>query len=78
MQVAVLGRPMKSKEQRKQKVRERRRTQLRVRLLPLTMAVSLCLTKIPSTAAVRADRHRAEQVRDIPRGSPYARKVTTF
>ena len=39
-QVADEGRPMKSKEQRKQKLREMRRVWLRARLLALTMGVS--------------------------------------
>ena len=59
MQVAVLGWPMKRKEQGKHRMREMSRVQLRARLLALTMEVSLYFTETPRTTAVRTDRQRA-------------------
>ena len=75
MQLAVLGRPMKSKEQRKQE-EEMSRTWLGARLFALTMGVSQCFTKTHKTTAVMADKQRAVQARDIARESSKARKVT--
>ena len=77
MQVAVLGRPMKSKEQRKQE-EEMSRTWLGAQLFALTMGVSQCFTKTHKTTAVMADKQRAVQARDTPKGSSKPRKLKSL
>lgn len=67
MPVAVLGWPMKRKEQRKHRMRETSRMQLRARCLALTTEVSLYFTKTPRATAVRTDRQtRGSAGKDHP------------
>ena len=75
-QVAVLGWPMKRKEQRKHGRREMSRIKLRAWLLALTTGESWCFTKIPKTAAVWTKKHKAIQAMVVPKASSKARNVT--
>lgn len=76
--MAFVGREIKSKEQKKQKMKEMRRVLLKALLLALTMGESQCFTKSARTRAVRMDKEMLTQARAIPKDSSNDRNISAF
>jgi hypothetical protein len=75
MQLAVLGQPMKRKEQRKQKVREMSGMYVRPWSLVLTMGVCWCNTKSTRIAGGRTVKLRVMPAMVFPKRSSQAKKL---
>lgn len=69
-QEIFVGRPMNSRGHRKDRMSERRRMKLRLRLLAFTIGVSLCFTNIPNMIIVPEQNNRTIKTREIPIVSP--------
>ena len=72
------GRPMKVREHRKHRVKEKSSRKLSSELLALTIGVFLCLKKINATVAVKQAPIKEDSVRIVPMISVYDKNSVSF